>query len=120
MSAGGEITVELSAPGFASGRVVLIIPPGTRHLVQLAAVDGDGNPKLVEVSVSVRGAVCPDPAAHEFDCDETDYSVRGDCDGTVREYIARAPVAGRAVAERVRLCASHAQMHGRNIRALGR
>lgn len=117
----GEVTVELSLPGFTGGSTVVVsAQPGLRHTVQLATVDQAGTPRLVEVTFSVRGAVCPDPAAHELDCDETDHDQRGDCDGTVREYVVQTPIVGKCAGERVRLCASHAQMHGRHIRTAPR
>lgn len=117
----GEVTVELSLPGFTSGSAVVVsAQPGLRHTVQLATVDGEGTARLVEVTFSVRGAVCPDPAAHELDCDETDHDHRGDCNGTVREYMTQAPILSLLAGEQVRLCAAHAQMHGRHIRALPR
>lgn len=102
------------------GRQPVLITPGLRQSVDLLVLV-DGKPRLLRILVDVVGAVCPDPAAHARECDETNYELRGDCDGEVREYLVHSAVAGKAAGETVLLCASHAQQHGRLIRkAAGR
>lgn len=68
----------------------------------------DPNPELTP---------CPNPAAHEPPCANEPHTDLGDCHGRVREYaVVGTAVAGYSSGERVTLCASHAQLHGRNIR----
>jgi hypothetical protein len=121
----GEVTVSLRIPNGPAGRTstTITIVPGLRHLVQLA-VFVDGHPRIIDVEVGVQGAVCPEPDAHLLQCAETRYDRYGDCDGTVRRYVAATAgvvaatpgIVGVESGDEVLLCSSHAQMHGRHIR----
>ena len=120
MSAGGEVVVTLSVNGLPESAHRVLVRPGLTQTVQLLALV-DGHPSRIELAVRVAGSVCPDPAAHVRDCDETRYDLLGDCDGDVREYrVHDAGVAGKQADDTVLLCAAHAQMNGSRIRRITR
>lgn len=116
---GGEVVVGFEVPEFGTGRTVFALRPGLRMSCEVVLLI-DGVPRRVSVMLDVVGSVCPDPSEHAKACDETDHDSHGDCDGDVRLYIARAPVAGKRPGDDVLLCASHAQQHGRHIRKVTR
>jgi hypothetical protein len=116
---GGEVRVSLSLTSFVFDRIDVVIRPGLTYNVELTSYDPnrpDDPPRRVPIQVTVHGAVCPDPGAHAFVCDEDDHDHHGDCDGEVRAYRVHTPVAGKAPGETVLLCVNHAQRHGRHIR----
>lgn len=108
----GEVQVTLTT---GSLPVRLLVQPGMIHGVKLLALV-DGEQRMVDVQVSVVGQPCPDPSDHARPCAETHHDRYGDCDGPVRQYLARQSIATAGVGERVEFCSHHAQIHGRYIR----
>ena len=96
-----------------------LVQPGMTHRIEMLGLV-DGQQRILHVDVQVVGQPCPDPSKHARPCSETDHDRHGDCDGPVRQYLARNAIAGAGVGEPVEFCSHHAQIHGRHIRKADR
>lgn len=112
----GEVTVSLTS---GSLPMHVLVQPGMTHRVRLVGLV-DGQQRMLDVDVSVIGQPCPDPSEHARLCAEGDHDRYGDCDGTVRLYVARQPVGGVNAGAEILFCSAHAQIHGRHIRKADR